>query len=330
MSDCQQFFMSESCFLPEVRFGCVCIENADRLPLGMVNVVRQPGQATLALDGATGEPGELDSFVAINTFQFPAGLSEFEQAVEWFGRKRKSRARLPDGIMFDKNVLAVRDAPEDWEHVAYPQSDRTFVHIYRGARQALLIRWIARTGTILDHALFAPLLDGLRIVPDQWITDTPSIHSKSRQQEQIRATPLMEDVQLEIEQSSARARDALQLGRVRKPAKIAEAIHDAIDALRKRKAKKKEKEQFAIDCGSLWGQALCTATGWAWQHLEVDSGEGTYAVCSPNGSHAVIPLRVVFHLVTHPKTENNSLLLFNLIASGNVPASTAGAYSLLQ
>lgn len=99
--------MSESCFLPEVRFGCVCIENADRLPLGMVNVVRQPGQATLALDGATGEPGVLDSFVAINTFQFPAGLSEFEQAVEWFGRKRKSRARLPDGIMFDSQFPAV-------------------------------------------------------------------------------------------------------------------------------------------------------------------------------------------------------------------------------
>ncbi len=60
------------------------------------------------------------------------------------------------------------------------------------------------------------------------------------------------------------------------------------------------------------------------------TGETGFAVCSPNRSHAVFPLKVVYDLVTHPAAENNSLLLFNMIATGKVPVSTEGAYSLLR
>lgn len=325
-----QFLMHESCLVPEVRFGCVRIDNADRLPLSIVNFVPSPGHVTLALDGDTGEPGLMDSFVAINTFQFPAGLAAFEETVAWFGRDRKSRAKLPDGINFDDTVLAVRDAPDGWTHEAYPQSNRKFVHIYRSAEQAVLIRWIASTGTILNHALFEPLLAGLRIVPGQWITDAPQVQSKESASESIKATPLTDDLRSEIEESAARAHQTLQLRYIRQPVKLAHAVHDAIDALRARKAKKKEKEQFAIECGALWGQALCKAAGWEWRRLELESGEADYAVCSPDGSLAVLPLRVVFDLVMHPRTENNSLLLFNMITSGNTPASAEGSYSILQ
>lgn len=171
--------MTKSCFVPEVRFGCVSIDNADQLPLSMANFTERPGEVTLALDGATGKPGILDSFVAIHTFQFPAGSDLFSQLVEWFGKDRKSRAKLPDGIKFDASIMAVRSVPPDWEHEAYPQSNRTFVHIYRGTEQAVLIRWIARSGTILDHALFKPLIDNLRIVSGQWITEAPLIQPKS-------------------------------------------------------------------------------------------------------------------------------------------------------
>ena len=215
MSDSQQYGLSESCFASEVHFGCVRIENADRLPLDGANFVPQPGHVTLALDGATGKPGIMDSIVAINTFQFPEGNSEFERVVEWFGRDRKSRAKLPDGVKFDESVLAVHDAPADWEHDAYPQSNRAFVHVYRGLTQAILIRWIARTGTILDHQLFQSLLTNLRIVPGQWITTAPSIQPKTDRQPEITGTPLTEDVQNEIETSAARAREFIQLGQIR-------------------------------------------------------------------------------------------------------------------
>ena len=325
-----QFILTESCFVPELRFGCVWIENADQLPLDMANFTKGSGQVTLALDGATGKPGTADSFVAINTFQFPAGASEFKRVVEWFGQDRRSRAKLPDGIKFDDSVLAVRDAPSDWEHEAYPQSNRAFVHIYRGTEQAILVRWIARSGTILDHALFKPLLDNLRIVPGQWITEVPSIQAKLEKRWGIKGTPLTEEMRIELDASAVRARDVLRIGHVDKPRKIAEAIRDAIEELRNRKTKKADKVQFVTDCGALWGQALCEATGWVWQRLENERDDAVYAVCSPNGSHAVLPFKVIFELVTYPKSEDNSLLLFNMIVSGNVPASTEGAFSLLQ
>lgn len=169
----KQYILNGRCFVPEVRFGCVLIENADQLPLSLVNFSAAPGHITLALDGATGKPGILDSFVAINTFQFPEGMAEFEKLCEWFGKDRQTRAKLPDGVKFDESVLAVHNAPADWIHEAYPQSKRTFVHIYRGAEQAILIRLLGRTGTILDHPLFKPLIDNLQIVPGQWIIEEP-------------------------------------------------------------------------------------------------------------------------------------------------------------
>lgn len=171
----KQFILRNSSFVSEVRFGCILIENADQLPLDMANFSSSSATVTLALDGATGKPGITDSFVTIHTFQFPEGLSEFDRLVAWFGQDRQSRAKLPDGIKFDESVLAVRNVPAEWIHEAYPQSKRTFVHIYRGPQQAILIRWIARTGTILDHPLFKPLIDNLQIVPGQWITEAPAI-----------------------------------------------------------------------------------------------------------------------------------------------------------
>lgn len=228
--------------------------------------------------------------------------------------------------MFDEGVLALRGVPKDWKQEAYPQSNRKFVHIYRSPKQAVLIRWFARTGTILDHPLFRPLAENLRIVPGQWLKDAPAIQSQPGQKNQVRPTPLGKEAQAEIQEAAARARRTLRLGRIRNPAKVAEAIYEAIEALRRRKGvKKDEKERFSMECGALWGEALCQSTGWKWRSLTDLDGQAAFAVCPSNGSHAVLPLQAVHRLVTHPKAANNSLLLFNMIASGKLPPSTKGA-----
>jgi len=331
MPDVQHYNMRVSQFDREVRVGCVQIQNAGELPLEFATFVSKPGQIKLVLVGATGKPGSSDSNVEIDAFRFRDGLEAFEIDVEWWAKERKSRATLPDGVRFDENVLAVQHAPADWEHDAYPQSNRKFVHVYRGPKQGVIIRWLARTGTILDHPLFKPLTENLRIVSGQWTTKAPAVKPKADQRAAVKGVPLPADTRAEIEESVVRARSSLELGRVSKPKKVAEAIYHAIDGVRSRKrVGKKELTLIAIECGALWGQALCDATGWKWKRLEYGQGQGTLAVCSPDGSHAVPPLTVIHDLVTNRKSANNSLLLFNMIAAGKLPPSRKCSYTMLK
>ena len=328
--DDQQYFLTDSCFTPEVRLGCISIENADQLPLDGASLVYWDGAVTLAL---TSSNESADSFVSINTFRFPKGFAEFKRTCEWYGQDRKTRAKLPDGVNFDQNILSIPAAPEDWDHDAYPQSNRKFVHIYRGSKQAVLIRWIAHSGTILDDALFKGLVANLRIVPGQWITDPPVVQARGGSNSNSSETELADEIRTELDEAAARARKSLKLGRVRKPEKLVEAIHDAIDELRLRKGvKASEKKQLAIDYGSLWGEALCDAVGWEWCCAQSPSSpeESTFAVCSPTRSYAVAPLQVIYRLVSQPKADNNSLLLFNMIISGKMPIAPDGGFCWLS
>ena len=325
----QQYFMTDSCFTPEVQIGCISIENADQLPINGASLIDWgDGAISLAL---TSSQESADSFVSINMYRFPKGLAEFERQCEWYDKDRKSRAKLPDGVNFEESILSVQAAPEDWEHEAYPQSNRKFVHLYRGSKQAVLIRWIAHSGNVLDDALFKALVANLRIVPGQWITDPPVVQTREGSDSEASESEITDEVRTELDEAAARARTSLKLGRVRKPEKLVEAIHDAIDELRLRKGvKAAEKKQLAIDYGSLWGEALCTAVGWTWCSVESSPGESTFAVCSPTRSHAVAPLQVMFRLVSRTKTANNSLLLFNMIVSGNMPVAPDGGFCWLS
>jgi hypothetical protein len=331
MADTQHYNLRTSRFALDLRFGCVQIRNAGKLPLEFATHIVKPGQIGLTLVGATGKPGSSDSTVWISAYRFRDGLDAFEIDVDWWGKERKTRAKLPDDVNFDDSVLAASDAPANWEHDAYPQSNRKFVHVYKGPNEGVIIRWLARTGTILDHPLFIPLAANLRIIPGQWITKAPTIEPTSGQQSAVKETPLPADVQSDLDKAAECARIALQLKRVRKPKRVAEAIYHAIDELRERKgAKSSEKKRFAIECGALWGQVLCEATGWKWKRLQGESGDGSPAVCSPDGAHAVLPLNVIHGIVMNRRVANNSLLLFNMITSGKFPPPIKGSRTMLN
>jgi len=66
MPDTENYNLSVSRFVPELRFGCVQIENSDRYPLEWATFVSRPGKVSLVLIGATGKPGSSDSRVTID------------------------------------------------------------------------------------------------------------------------------------------------------------------------------------------------------------------------------------------------------------------------
>jgi hypothetical protein len=245
------------------------------------------------------------------------------------GSIRGCRFAAADGnihhLPFDRTTLAIRDAPETWTHDGFARSGRDFIHIYQTKKRAILIRLLSKAGTVLDNPLLKRIHKNLAIIEDQWIGKFPSTELRKSTRQKTRELPLTPDVVNELRDAIARARELLNLGRRSKPNQVADAIHQAIDEIRSRKrVSAQEKKQLGIDLGALWGDALCTARKWEWCCVSQSSKQQVYAVCSPNRSHAIDPIRIVHSILQSRRVANNSLLLFNLILSGRLPESPAG------
>jgi hypothetical protein len=216
-------------------------------------------------------------------------------------------------------------------HEGFPRSGRDFIHIYQSDKLAILIRFLGKAGNILDNPLLKQIHENLRIVENQWIVDIPKTKPRKPKKSLITDTPLASEVETEVREAVARARQLLNLGRIRDPRKTAEAIHRALDEMRTRnRVPAEEKKQLAIDIGALWGDALCKAKKWEWCCVRPTAEQSIYAISSANRSHAVDPIRAVHNILSSRRVANNSLLLFNMIVSGPLPEAPGRAYCWLS
>ncbi len=328
MSRSKQIDMSEVRFAAELRIGNIRLAKANTLPLAETFVDISAGEVSITFWGDTPAPWDDISLASIRMFRLPRGRAEFQRQIEWFSDKRKQRARLPEGVPFDEHTLALRNVPESWKHTAFARSGRDFIHIYESKQQAILIRLLGKAGTILDNPLLKRIHRNLSIAEQQWIAKFPVTERRTRTS-RTRDTRLAADVKMEMQGAAARARTLLNLDRIRDPKKTAEAIHRSLDEVRSRKRLGAEaKKRLAIDYGVLWGNALCEAAQWEWCCVKT-AGQETYAVTSENRSHAVDPIGVMHQVLSSRRAANNSLLLFNMIVSGDLPQSPAHAYCWL-
>lgn len=322
--------MSALRLAPDLHFGCLRISNADTLSLSEVFLTSDEGEVSITLTADNPEPWQEHTLASIRMFKLPAGSAEFERQVEWFGRKCQKRARLPDGMPFTPETLAIQDASDFWSHEAYPRSGRDFIHIHRNESQAVLIRLMGKSEPILDNPLFASLHKSLRLDEGQWIRAFPATTMREGALAGIEELPLPSDVETEVRDAVGRALEQLNLESIYTPAAAAEAIHEALTEIRRgAPIGAEERKQQSVDLGALWGDALVSAAGWEWCCLRQASGVETYAVCRPGRSHAVDPIALVHGILTALGGATNSLLTFNMIAAGEVPASAPGAYSWL-
>jgi hypothetical protein len=159
--------MSAACLPQEVHIGFVELKGAHRFPLSEVFVTLSANEISFTLKGDTEAPWADRSLVSITMFRLPKGRSEFNEQVAWFSEGRKKRVRLPEGDEFNPSMLAVRNAPISWIHDGFARSGHDFIHTYESDRHAMLIRYMSRAGTMLDHPLLRPVHKNLRILEDE-------------------------------------------------------------------------------------------------------------------------------------------------------------------
>ena len=304
----------------DLRFGCIRLENGDVLPLSQLFINVEDDQTSITFWGDTPEPWNAISLVSIQMFALPRGLVHLNDLIEHFSDLRKKRARLPEGVAFDEHTLAIATIPDGWTHEAFARSGRDLIHIYRSERQAVLVRFLGKAGDILDNPLLSAVCRHLSLVDGAWITSPPATEKRAHREPAVAIHPLQQNVLEEIQESIGRAHVLVGTTRTTEPVSIAEAIHQKIDAIRStRGVTTAERKQNAIDLGALWGEALCAAATWEWGCIMPDADHTVYAVISPTHLYAVDPIAVAFNLLTQKSTTNNSLLLFNMVVSANLP-----------
>lgn len=169
----KEIYLSDVQLRSELQLGCFILRDAHKLPLSHVFVSISNSQATIAFWGATTDDWEGTTLVNVNMYQLPAGKEEFLRQQEFFGKERKPKSKLPDGVEFDKTLLKFTGMPESWTHDAYARSNRDFIHIYQSKRMGILVRFLGKVGTILDNPLIASIASNLRIKEDLWNTAFP-------------------------------------------------------------------------------------------------------------------------------------------------------------
>jgi hypothetical protein len=333
MSRSRQYNMTDACLPQDLRLGFVHLKSAHTLPLEEVNITISECAIWLAFYGTPQAPWNGMSFASIGMFCFPKGRAEFDERVEFFGKERKKWARLPEGVKFDPTMFAVRQVPCSWKHDAFPQSGRSFVHLYDSSRHAMILRFGSRAGTMLDHPLLKRIHQDLRIVENQWNLTFPELQPRKSSRELVIESPLEPKVVSEVSKAVTRAREFLGFKRERSANVIMTAIFKAIEDHKKEKGRRsKATEALAIDLGALWGQTLCQAAQWQWCSLKKGEDVAICAVCSPNRARAINPVGFVHSLLASRRRadENTSLLLFNMIVAGRLPETTPGSYAWLS
>ena len=328
MGKSQEWFFEELTLPPDFSFGSVRLKGANTLPLteGFINL--DPGVATLRLSAECASPWNGMSMVVLYMFQLPKGQKELERLIEWFAKERLKKPRLPEKVPFEAYMLSLKGVPRDWEHDWFAAFSRSLFHLYRSKKTAVLLRYFAEKGTMLDNPFFQGVYQDLVFSEKQWVTAFPELTLKKSVTRAV-AKKAPKALLNEVSEAVQRALEALALKPTLRPASVAECIANRIDEARspgKGKGKKAPNlDDLAIDLGALWGETLCRACGWRWMEVQDPDGAFLTNVCSPDKAFRVNPIAKVYSLLNDRRLPNNTALLFNMIEAEALPQSVAGA-----
>jgi hypothetical protein len=156
---------------------------------------------------------------------------------------------------------------------------------------------------------------------------SPSV--KAIPSQKLREISLKDNVREEIASYTKAGRRALRLNTQTKPKRVQAAIQTRIDNFRKRKRHtEKEAEDAALLLGCLWGQTLCDEMGWEWIALR-QGKRSLYGVASPKRESVALPMQHILSLFKNPDEEANTLLLYNMIRTGEMTVSLPKSYTII-
>lgn len=112
------------------------------------------------------------------------------------------------------------------------------------------------------------------------------------------------------------------------PDEVQAQLDGIINDLRQEPPPKDKLVDLSIALGCLWADAVVRQLGWEWAFITKGRIQ-VYAIVSPDRAFTIFPMVYVRKLVGDPNTNQNSLLLYNLLKAGKLPPRQPGRYLLL-
>ncbi|WP_437188480.1 hypothetical protein SH668x_001927 [Planctomicrobium sp. SH668] len=317
------------------QIRCLTVQSADHWQLSEL-----VWEGTSAHVGATffcdyGAPWTNSNLLRIETYQLPAGKSEFDKQLEWYTRDRKSRRiKLADGVLFGEEMLHIEDFGSEWTVDAFALSKGEVIRIYQSKKFAVIFRILARPGsgssarpaTLLNHPLFCRLPEDITFSPDTWQTKAPGLTS-THGANQVVELPLSRADKIELQKCVQAAEKRLGIAPSTPVADRIKLIEKEVERARTdRKLNQESRNELAAELGFALGKCFSDALNWDWNRLEsVEHSDNIY-ICHPDRRIVASPIEWISGLLSSKKQPVNCLLTFNLIEADNLPPTRPGAY----
>jgi len=322
-----QIDLSDAKLAKEFSMGCLNFKGAHLWPLSHFvwqGSSKEVGATFFCLDL---EGWEDISLLRVEVFRLPKAKDELAERVEWYHRDRKKRRiRIADGDLFDESLLHFKAFDESWEQDSFATSKGQVIRIYQTKKLAVVFRFLAGSGTLLDHPVFKRAVKNLSIDTNQWAIDPPDVVEKTQRKNRIAETSLSEEEQSEMWQIVAAVLKRLKLKSSKSPARLQKIEQEISDLRKQKKQTQDEQVDAAIELGSLVGQTFCWDFNWEWCHL-TEKGEDEYCIVSPDRSLSIAPVDWIFELITNKRRAINCELTYNLVESGRLPPSRPNAFA---
>ncbi|WP_146577820.1 hypothetical protein [Neorhodopirellula pilleata] len=323
------FDLDEARLQKEFGMGCLVIKGAHLWPLSELvwdGTAKTVGATFL---GETQEPWDKANLLRIEVFKLPLAKGVLSERLEWYTRDRKKRRiKIADGQLFDWNMLHVNGFTEEWEQDAFPRSKAEIIRVYLAKKHAVIFRFLARSGTLLDHPVFKRAVKNIRYDSSLWVTAVPDIIDTSPKRKRSTESPLTQEQESEMWMFVRAAMKRLKLSKIKgTPERLKIIEQEVTEARNNRNLTHDEKVGLAIELGSFVGQSYCWDLEWEWCNVQGKEKGEAYCVCSPERGLAIHPVDWIFDLITDKKRTLNCVLTFNMIMAGRLPPSRSNSYS---
>lgn len=328
----EQIDLTDATMVKEFGMGCLQIKGAHLWPLDHFVWEGKANEVGATFFCQEIEPWDKTSLLRIEVFKLPKANDELQDRLRWYNKGRKKRRiRIADGDLFDEGMLHVKGFGDEWERDAFPLSKGEIIRVYRSKKLAVIFRFLAKSGTLLDHPVFKRVIKNIAIVDGQWQKPAPDIIDCTPKAKRTKEIPLTDDEEAEMWEIVGNVMKELKLRKVKEAEERFAIIEQEI--LSARKIKKSESDQIAdraIELGTLAGQIFCWMLDWEWCRVRQAKGSESICVCNPNRSIALAPVEWIQDLILDRKRPLNCLLTFNMIQAGRLPPSRPYSYARIQ
>lgn len=312
----------------ELGMGCLHIKGTHLWPLD--HFVWSESATEVSATFFCQEQDEWDkiSLLRIEVFKLPRAKKKLAERREWYTRDRKKRRiKISDGDLFDESMLAVKGL-RDWEQDAFPLSKGEIIRIYQSKKYAVIFRFLAKSGSMLQHPVFKRVVKNIVFDETEWVRDVPEIHDTRPKAKRVKESPLTAKQEAEMWQIVRAVMKSLKLAKVKDPKSRVAAIEKEIKAARANKSlSNDELMDQAIQLGTFLGQLFCWELDWEWCRVRQPKASEFICVASPDRSTVMTPVDWVLDLITDKKRPLNCLLTYNMIEHGRMPPSRPHAYT---